>query len=74
MTNKKAEGGMMIDPDGACPKCAEYREALEAVRWRNEYGGFSACAVCGWRKTYEERHSPTCKIGRLFAKEESQHV
>lgn len=53
---------------------AALREALDGVRWRHEYGGFVACIECGRRKTYDEHHTPTCKIGRLFAKEESQHV
>jgi len=46
---------------------AALREALEGIRWQKNYGGVVACSECGRRKTYEEKHSAQCKIGKLFA-------
>ena len=59
---------------------AALREVLDDLRWCQNYDEYRTvptyfdCAFCGKEKSDPETHAPDCKIGRLFAKEESQHV
>lgn len=52
---------------------AALREALDAVRWAEDYDpyrdepAYCVCAFCGKERFAPEVHTPSCKIGRLFA-------
>lgn len=54
---------------------AALREALDGVRWlTDDVSYLTRCSECRAVKSWSEHHAPDCKIGRLFAKEESQSV